>query len=290
MTDPTIRQHLAHLRLRNIRVATITHREGQLKRLHAWLDKPLLDATERDLERWQHSLTVSASSVFTYTSHVRGFYAWAHGAGLIESDPARNLVLPRIPKRQPRPISEADLSTALRCAQHNQQLYAWLLLAAFCGLRAGEIAAIRRSDLRLDENRAGFLLVHGKGGAERIVRVPAAVVAELRPLMHATGPIFRRPNGTPWPASHLSRVASQYFKGLGMEWTLHTLRHRFAARLCDAGADVRDVQALLGHSSLATTTIYLSQATRHAAASVDKLGEGLAVLSRRQHRAARKSR
>lgn len=288
MTDPTIRQHLAHLRLRNIRVATITHREGQLKRLHAWLDKPLLDATERDLERWQHSLTVSASSVFTYTSHVRGFYAWAHGAELIDTDPARNLVLPRIPKRQPRPISEQDLSTALLCAQHDQQLYAWLLLAAFCGLRAGEIALVTRTDLRLAEDGAGFLLVHGKGGAERIVRVPAAVVAELRPLLRSTGPIFRRPNGTPWPASHLSRIASEHFRSLGMSWTLHTLRHRFAARLCDAGADVRDVQALLGHSSLATTTVYLSQATRHAAASVDKLGEGVSLLTRRQHATRKK--
>lgn len=289
MPDPIIRQHLAHLRMRNLRPVTLRSRERLLLRLHEFLGKPLLEATERDLEKWQRSLNVTPSSVSTYSNHARAFYGWAHDHGLIDRNPAKVVVTPRIRTRQPRPISEADLSTALMCASHDRQLYCWLLLAAFCGLRAGEVAAITRSDIRMADDGGAFLLVHGKGGFERIVRVPPVVLNEMKPLLRSNGAIFRRPSDTPWPADQLSRHVAKYFKSLGMDWTLHCLRHRFAARLCDAGADVRDVQALLGHASLATTTIYLSQATRHAATSVDKLGEGLAVLHRRQHTTTRRS-
>ncbi|WP_418344908.1 tyrosine-type recombinase/integrase [Rhodococcus pyridinivorans] len=281
--DPIIRQHLAHLRLRNLRPVTLRSRERLLLRLHEHLGKPLLEATDRDLERWQSSLRVTPSSISTYVNHARAFYNWAYEHELIDSNPSRGLVNPRIRTRQPRPITEADLKTALLCAQHDRQLYVWLLLAAFCGLRAGEVAAVNRADVRLADDGGAFLLVHGKGGFERIVRVPPMVLEEMRPLMRANGPLFRRPSGTPWPADQLSRHVSLYFASLGMDWTLHCLRHRYAARLVDLGADVRDVQALLGHASLATTTIYLSQATRHAAASVDRLGEGVKMMSRRQH-------
>lgn len=288
MKHSSIRNHLSHLRLRNIRPATIRSREGQLKRLAEFIGKDLLEATEEDLEKWQQSLSVSSSSVFTYTCHVRAYYLWAHTTGLISENPSTTLVIPRIPTRQPRPIPEGDLKTALVCAQHDRQLFVWLLLAGFCGLRAGEVAAVCRTDLRTDDDGGGFLLVHGKGGAERIVRVPAVIVEEMRGLMIVNGPIFRRPDGAPATSEYVSHRISRYFKSLGMTYTAHTLRHRFAIRLCDAGADVRDVQSLLGHTSLATTTIYLSQATRHASTSVDKLSEGLSMLTSRQ-KSTRKS-
>ncbi|MFC9762744.1 tyrosine-type recombinase/integrase [Rhodococcus jostii] len=282
MIDTSITQHVAYLRLRNLQPNTAIHRRGQLERLLAYLGKPLLQAQPVDLEKWQRSLSVSASSVMTYTSHVRAFYAWALEVELISADPARGLVMPKIKKRMPRPIPEEDLRTALITAQHNHQLYCWMLLAAFCGLRASEIAKISRGDLRIEKSGGGYLTVNGKGGHQRVVRVPREVVVELRPVLHQSGPIFRRRNGDPYSPNYLSQQASEHLQSLGLSYTLHTLRHRFATVMCDMGADVRDVQQLLGHQDLATTTLYVAHNARRAGAAVDKLGEGLAAMSRRQ--------
>lgn len=283
MSDPDIRPHVNHLRRLNARAATIQHRQAQLVRLHNYLGKPLREATSEDLDNWQQSLRVSPSSVFTYSSHVRGFYKWMLEMGIIETDPARNLVLPRLKKRSPRPIPEKDLRDALVSARYNHQLFVWFLLAGYCGLRAGEIAAVTRNDVRPDDDGGAFLNVHGKGGHERVVRVPPDVLAELSKYMYVNGPIFRTTAGKPVTAHWVSIHASAHLRGIGMNYTLHTLRHRFATKLCDIGADIRDVQAALGHQSLATTTQYVAHNTRRGSAMVDRLGEGVATLHRRQH-------
>lgn len=282
MDDSNISRHLTYLKRRNARPATIFHRRGQLGRLLAFLDKPLLDATEDDLDEWQSSLRVCASSVQTYSSHVRAFYDWAHDSGLTEVNLAKNLVMPKVKRRLPRPIPEKDLTTALITAAHDLQLYAWLLLAGYCGLRASEVARVSRSDFRDDPNGGAFLTVHGKGGTDRVVRVPPDVLTELRPFMHLQGPIFRRRNGVPRTGHDITQMASAHLKGLGLPYTLHTLRHRFATRLCDLGADPRDVQAALGHADLATTSLYLAMNVRRGSKSVDQLGEGLRVMKKRQ--------
>lgn len=280
--DPIVREHLLHMRTRNLRPVTMRSRGRLLDALFDHLGKPLLHASETDLERWQQSLRVTPSSLGTYTTHARAFYKWAYDRELTDVDLTRALIVPRVPPRQPRPISEEDLSTAILCASNNPQLRAWLILSAYCGLRAGEVAAINRSDIRIADDGGAFLLVHGKGGFERVVRMPPMVLAELKPLLRSNGAVFRRPSGTPWPADQLSRTVSIFFQSIGMDWTLHCCRHRYAARLVDLGADVRDVQALLGHASLATTTVYLSQATRHAASSVDRLSEEMKPPARRR--------
>lgn len=278
MNDP-VNRYIAHLRLRNLSPNTISHRRGQLARLREHLGTELLDATETALARWQNSLTgVSSSSIATYTSHVKAFYTWAYDTGLIAADPARALIMPRIPRRAPRPIPEADLRVALLTAQHDHQLLCWLLLAGFCGLRAGEIARVCRGDLRIDTDGGGYLLVHGKGGHQRTVRVPPAVIAELRPLLHRSGPLFRRKSGHPFSPNYLSQYASEHLKGAGLPYTLHQLRHRFATVLCDLGADVRDVQQILGHRDLSTTMLYVASSARRASTSVDRLGDGLSVM------------
>ncbi|MFM9261477.1 tyrosine-type recombinase/integrase [Rhodococcus sp. 5A-K4] len=289
MTSSTeIKQHLAHLRMRNLQPNTAIHRKGQLERVEAWLGKNLIEATPDDLSRWQRSLTVSASSVQTYTSHVRAFFLWAYESELLGHDPTRCLVMPKIKRRSPRPIPEDDLRVALLGALHNHTMFCWLLLAGYCGLRAGEIASICRGDLRIEPTGGGFLTVRGKGGHERIVRVPPTVVEELRSFLHQSGPIFRRRNGQPYTPNYISQLASEHLKGLGLSYTLHTLRHRFATVMCDLGADVRDVQQLLGHKDLGTTTMYVAYSARRSSGSVDKLSEGLSTFRKRQKSTRRK--
>ncbi|MFD7045048.1 integrase, partial [Rhodococcus jostii] len=106
MNDQMITKHISFLNRRNAQASTMIHRRGQLERLSAFLGKPLLAASAEDLDRWQQGLRVCASSVQTYSSHVRAFYEWAHESELIGENPAKNLIMPKIARRVPRPIPE----------------------------------------------------------------------------------------------------------------------------------------------------------------------------------------
>src|SRR5690606_8248678 len=94
-----IRLHCDYLRRTGARPSTVMHRRDLLRRLRSQMQVPLLEATADDLERWQSSLTVSTSSIATYTNHVVAFYKWAVDAGHLEVNPAARLPRPRPPKR-----------------------------------------------------------------------------------------------------------------------------------------------------------------------------------------------
>ncbi|OZF53185.1 hypothetical protein CH293_11505 [Rhodococcus sp. 14-2470-1b] len=265
------------LKRRNASPHTIESRKGALTRLAEWLgDTHLLLVTLTILEDWQDSLNVSASAIGTYTVHVRSFYKWAEQQGLVTVDPARHMVVPKIGRRMSRPITEPDLKDALLASRYDQTLHCILLLAAYCGLRAAEVAACTVEDFRRGDSTGGaFLTVHGKGSKDRVVRVPVPIMAELDVLNRRTGPMFMNGVGKPITADQVSHWASRFFQGLGMTYTLHKLRHRFANRLADLGTDVRDIQASLGHESLSTTTLYLAANSRRAADSIDKLADDM---------------
>jgi len=274
--ETILSEFTAHLRLRNMTPKTIEHRLGQIDRIKRWLgDTPLLDATPAQLETWQRSLRVCPSSIQTYTSHVCAFYRWAHRSGLIAEDPTVGLVQPKLKRRMPRPIPEDHLRLALLAAPAGSDMHAWLLLAGYCGLRAGEIAQMSRTDFRPDDSGGAFLTVHGKGGKQRIVRVSPEVLARLANQFSQSGPMFRRPLGGRVTPNYVSVVASDFLAGLKLPYTLHTLRHRFATALNELGVDIRYIQEALGHQSVATTMVYLGYSTRRGAVGVDALASRL---------------
>lgn len=278
--DAVIVKHIAHLRRGGATPATIRHRRDNLKRLARQLDKPLLEASGEDLNDWQDMLyrRVDVVSVHVYTSHTRAFFRWAYeDAELLEENPARRLALPKLRKRQSQPIPEGELAFALSAAAPDPHMFAWLCLAGYCGLRAGEIAQVGRDDFSEDKN-GHWLLVHGKGGKDRKVPVPEEVMAHLRQFMHQRGALFRRPTtGHPVTANEVSHRTSVFLHELGIDRTLHKLRHRFATALKDLGLDPRAIQELLGHESLLTTTIYINNDVAKSAPFVAELGHGLAA-------------
>ncbi|WP_179276816.1 tyrosine-type recombinase/integrase [Rhodococcoides fascians] len=282
MSDSAITGHLAHLRRQGASEETIYQRRRILGRVSDYIGKPMVDATYEDLDRWQRSLRVCTSSIATYTSHVRALYEWLSDMDHITVNPTRNLVMPKIKPRVPRPIPEKDLEVALATARHDHQLFCWFLLAGYSGLRAGEISRIDRGDLREADDGGAYLKVHGKGGYERVVRIAPEVYAELALISYQRGRLFRGRDGEVLRPHRVSQVSSRHLAGVGLPYTLHTLRHRFATALCDLGADVRDVQHALGHSSLATTTQYVAHSARRGAGDVDRLGAGLAAMKKRQ--------
>lgn len=168
----------AHMRARKLSPATVRSRLRALRCLAAWLPVPLLAAEPGHLERYQQSYAhLARATVDVYTRHLQAFYGWAVDSGRIAADPTNRMATVRARRRVPHPISEEDLRMVLACARGGLRLA--YILAAFAGLRAGEITRLRAEDLTLAAE-CPVALIHGKGGYERLVPLLPPVVAELR--------------------------------------------------------------------------------------------------------------
>lgn len=276
-----VADHVADLRMRGFSEKSIHARMQVLSMLGRRTGVPVLQATSADLRRWQRaqmggsdqaSLCIRTRRV--YAVHARQFYRWALTEALITEDPSTVLVLPKPPKGRPRPIGEDTLQSAL--ASSPPAVRAWLVLAAGAGLRAMEIAALRREDV-VDGGESPHLVVHGKGDKVRTVPLSSAVLAELRAYgMPRSGPLFRMQNGRPATAHYVSAMANKQLHRVGITETLHQLRHRFATRLHKATRDIRLVQEMLGHESLATTANYVDFDGDEAATAIGGLMDGVA--------------
>ncbi len=256
-TDKALRFHLRHLRLEGKSERTVYHREQVLLRLAAFLPVPLLDATPEQLYDWRVSLKLSDSTVCTYVSHVRMFYQSCVGRELIALNPVRDVPVPPLPHREPRPISEENLAHALEYA--NRPIRVWLVLAAWCGMRAKEIALIKADSIRMNETQPYIRIAFDatKGKRERGIPLSPFLVGELRMAdLPSSGYVFRRPDGrhfTPWL---VSKLANQHLHAMGIADTLHSLRHRFATQAYQVDFNLRGVQELLGHAVLQSTAGY----------------------------------
>lgn len=249
-----------HMMTAKFSPVTITDRLELIRRLARALPAGLLAATPADLERFQQSFaTLSRNSVNIYTRHIQAFYRWAVAVGLIESDPCGRLVAIRQRKGLPHPITEKDLRTLLACATGS--LRTTYVLAAFAGLRAGEICRLRGEDLTLDADQP-TALIDGKGGKERIVPLLPPVVEELRRLGfprsgHVITCAARGGPERPYTPERLSQASTVFMRSVGVKSTLHSLRHYFATEVVKLTRDILLVRDLLGHASLATTQIYM---------------------------------
>lgn len=265
--------HLEWLRLRGLAASMIRRRRVVLGWVADSLEGPLLGASAGDLRKWRASLQVSTDAAAVYISHVTQFYRWALDQGLIAGSPAAGLPAPRRARRLPRPIGEEDLAAALISAP--PRVRPFLVLAGWAGLRAIEIARLRRENV-LDTRQPPVLVVADgatKGHRERAVPLSAFVLAELRPCLPIRGWVFRRADGRPGPnaAATVSHLANDHLHDCGIAATLHQLRHRFATEVYRASGDLRAVQELLGHATPVSTAGYAAWDQRAAAAMVEAI-------------------
>ena len=267
-------RHLDWMSLRGLSATTIYARRGALRRLGAALPVPVLDATAADLYEWRAHLGCAAQTTLQAVSSAKQFYAWAVAEGLRSDNPAGRLPVPRPPRMLPRPISEEDLMAALE--QAPPRIRPWIALAAWCGLRAKEVAFLRAENIHVANDPPVLLVASDatKGSRERLIPLSAFVVAELAAAkLPSRGYAFRRHDGAsgpnaPWLVSHL---ASDFLRDCGIPATLHSMRHRFASRTYQASKDIRAVQSLMGHVSPEVTSAYAAYSDTAAAAAVEAL-------------------
>lgn len=204
---------------------------------------------------------MALESISTYVGHAKGFYMWRadyqHG-----HDAGKLLIRPSLPRRLPRPIDDESLRDALRLAEGQTRVI--LLLMAFCGLRCGEVSRLVRHDLR-DHEDPPIAVIHGKGGKQRVVRMPNDLVPTLRLIgIPLRGNIVLSARGGPLSANRVSQLTNAYLHGIGIPDTAHSLRHWYGTHIYRVTRDVRLVQEMMGHASPATTAMYTAFAPSRA--------------------------
>ena len=212
------------------------------------------------------TLLAPASRASTLST-VRRFFSFLASRGLILRDPARGVPLPRSP-RLPRGILTESQARRLMAAPFpggpvGKRDRAILELLYGTGIRLGEAVRADVTDL---EVRQRILLVRsGKGKKDRIVPVPGrAAIALGRYLAEARPELVKRADPALFVSRHGGRlslmglrvIVKRHGRAIGVELTPHALRHTCATHLLRGGADIRHVQELLGHRSLATTALY----------------------------------
>ncbi|MHC4149499.1 MAG: tyrosine recombinase [Planctomycetota bacterium] len=202
---------------------------------------------------------------------VRMLLRFAKLNGQIPDDFASVLESPKLWQKLPIVCSKKQVFNLLNASSPAEPLYlrdkAILELLYATGVRAGELAGLKTSDLNLD---IGYLRCLGKGNRERIIPIARAAIAATVQYLEQLRPDLARHDGssgdflllsrTGRPLSRIEiwRIIKKYAIRAGMprNLTVHTLRHCFATHLLAGGADLRSVQEMLGHVDIATTQIY----------------------------------
>lgn len=276
--------HLVWMRLQGRADTTLYARRRMMVRLADHLGADPLHAGYDDLYGWQVALLSTSTTLVRWsTALIRPYYRWCHRLGHRSDDPAALLPVPRPRRGLPRPIAEEQLQVAVAGAP--PRLLPWLLLAGWSGLRAAEIAGLAVEDVLVDEAHQVWLRVVGKGGVTRHVPVPDWVWPTIAAALPAAGPAWRRQRGAgPVTAQHVSQYCNEYLRRVGIGDTLHALRHRVATVTYEQTGDLRLVQDLLGHASIATTAVYTRVASRRLAAAINDLPRhGLPAPARHLH-------
>lgn len=182
------------------------------------------------------------------------FFNWCVKMQVVETNPAVQLPLVKSPLPQPRPAPDEVWFELLEAAPPRERLMA--LLAGEAGLRRAEVAQVHCNDL-LRDLQGWSLLVHGKGGRQRVVPLTTRLAAEIRGYA-SHGYLFPGQVGGHISAEWVGVVIS---KLMPEGWTMHKLRHRFATKGYAGTKNLRAVQEALGHASVATTQRYTAVST-----------------------------
>lgn len=240
----------------------------------------ILSPTLDDFHRFSAQLIdlgINPLSLSRILSGVRSFYHFLVMNGEINDDPTELLEFPQRPQHFPDVLTTDEVDRILSVIDLSQtegQRNRTIIEVLFsCGLRVSELCNLKLSDLYLDE---GFLSVFGKGSKQRLVPISDRAIHELRLYFRDRNLIDIKPGYEDYVfvsrlrKKNLSRIMvfhmiKELVELAGIKKTVspHTFRHSFATCLLEGGANLRAIQAMLGHESISTTQIYMHIDTSH---------------------------
>lgn len=273
---PTIKLYVRYLRLeRNLSPNTIEAYRNDLAHLEAFLMRNNLKLENVTLEQLHtfaaslHEYGITPRSQARVLSGVRSFFRFLVLDGVVESDPTELLEWPSLPEHLPvvltlEEIDRIEDSIDLSKAEGARNR-AIIEVLFSCGLRVSELVNMKLSDLYLEDR---VLLVRGKGNKERLVPVSNKAIADLKRWFFDRNLMKIKPGEDDYVflnrrGAHLTRtmiliMVKRQAEEAGIKKTIspHTFRHSFATALLQGGADLRSIQAMLGHEKIDTTLVY----------------------------------
>jgi integrase/recombinase XerD len=271
-----VRGYVRYLKLqRNMSGNTLDAYQRDLRKLLDYLEreeKDVREVTLSDLEQFSaglHDIGIHPRSQCRILSGVRAFFRFLQLDGYRDDDPTELLESPVLGEHLPEVLSPEEVDLL----EHSIDLSKWeghrnraIIEVLFsCGLRVSELVNLKLSDLYLDEE---YVRVMGKGSKERLVPISKRAIQELTFWFDDRCHMQIKPGEEDYVflnrrGAHLTRtmiliMIKRQAVEAGIQKTIspHTLRHSFATALLEGGADLRIIQALLGHENIGTTEIY----------------------------------
>lgn len=273
-----LKRYIQYLRLeKSYTDNTLDAYKKDLEKLLVYYRQEGIDPRQVTIEQldqfagWLIEQQIQPRSVARILSGVRSFYRFLTLEKEVPTDPTELLETPKRGKHLPTVLSLEEIDAIMEAVdmskpEANRDL-AFLEVLYSCGLRVSELCGLRISDLFLEE---GFIRVHGKGRKERLVPIGQVAISRLRTWFVDRQTVRVRPGHEDYVfvsltrGRALSRITIFYHikqlaqaAGIQKEISPHTFRHSFATHLLQGGANLRAIQAMLGHESIVTTEIYM---------------------------------
>jgi integrase/recombinase XerD len=274
--DQPLSAWLDHLRVeRGLSRHTLVAYENDLRKLSAFAEqrgREVLELRQAELAEyisWLHGHGLSPRSQARHVHSAHGFFRFAVREGLLERDPMENLRPPKAFRPLPRCLTAAQVEALLASPRTEGPVglrdRAMLEVMYATGLRASEVTSLEAACVDLE---LGLVRVFGKGRKERLVPLGREAAAWVKRYLDAgrarlakgrsSKVLFLSNRGGSLSPTGLWAIVRRHAVGAGVARTLtpHVLRHSFASHLLERGADLRALQAMLGHTDISTTQIY----------------------------------
>ena len=275
---------IQHCKMINMSKNTIHSREIYLRRFLTWCDERGLlkvqEITRPILERYQRHLflirksngePLSVSGQLSYLMAIKAMFKWLTRQNYILYNPASDLDLPKVTKRLPKHILTAQdaetilnqpditTTTGIRDRTIMEVLYS-------TGIRRNELTSLKTTDIDID--RGTIMVRHGKGDKDRMLPIGDRAISWIEKYLSECRPelvigmsdniLFLNTYGEEIGLTWLSRIVKGYIEKANINKTgsCHLFRHTMATLMLENGADIRYIQAMLGHAKLDTTQIY----------------------------------
>jgi len=212
---------------------------------------------------------MAPASISRIISSIRTYYRFLSSENILDENPVLLINNPKLPKKLPDVLSEKEISLIINAIQESSQFYqrdkAIIELLYSCGIRVTELCNLEMSNLFIDED---LIRVMGKGNKERLLPLGVRSKKYLdHYIKHSRNShikksgssfVFVSRNGNQLTRAMINIILNKWTQVSGLKKSVspHKLRHSFATHLLEGGADLRFVQALLGHSDISTTQIY----------------------------------
>ena len=275
--DTHFQDYLIMLRVeRNLSPRTLEAYQRDLKHYLSFIvDKDIISLSNisqmhiREYIRSLNEKGLAASSIARIFSSIRSYHKFLSAENYVSENPTLILTSPKAPKKLPHILMEQEISAIINAVvetfQYAKRDKAIIEMLYSCGLRVSELCALSLNNLYLNDD---MIRIMGKGSKERLLPVGGRAKNFLNDyLIHCrpgiqkdkgSSSVFLSRNGNPLTRAMINNILRKWSQVAGISKSVspHTLRHSFATHLLEGGADLRFVQALLGHSDISTTQIY----------------------------------